>query len=371
MRHASIPVTLRLAACAPNDYAPHDRFCPETSVTQPTRPARSNPARFDVVAIGNAIVDVMAPASDDQIVTLGLAKGGMTLIDEARAQALYDAMGPAREISGGSAANTLAGLAALGASCGFIGQVADDWLGQVFAHDIRAGGVAFATPIRTGEPSTARCLIFVTPDGQRTMNTFLGASQFLPADALDDSVIADAAVLYLEGYLWDPEEPRRAMRRAIATSRAAGRKVAFTLSDPFVIARHGDDFRALIDAGEIDILFANEHELAALTGLPDFHDGIAALSPKIPTLVVTRGAQGAHAVSHGEHAQVPAAPVAQVVDTTGAGDLFAAGFLFGHVRGLALETCLGLGATCAAEVISHYGARPEADLTVLVAPHLS
>lgn len=335
-------------------------------MTQPT-----SSARFDVVAIGNAIVDVMAPASDDQIVALDLAKGGMTLIDEARAQALYEAMGPAREISGGSAANTLAGLAALGASCGFIGQVADDGLGKVFAHDIRAGGIAFATPVRAGEPSTARCLIFVTPDGQRTMNTFLGASQFLPADALDDSVIADAAVLYLEGYLWDPEEPRRAMRRAIATSRAAGRKVAFTLSDPFVIARHGDDFRALIDAGDIDILFANEHELAALTGLPDFHDGIAALSPKIPTLVVTRSAQGAYAVSQGEHAQVAAAPVAHVVDTTGAGDLFAAGFLFGHVRGLPLETCLALGAICAAEVISHYGARPEADLTALVAPHLA
>ena len=361
----------RLAASVPNDYAARYRFDRRPSVTQPTSPTRSDPARFDVVAIGNAIVDVMAPASDDQIVALGMAKGGMTLIDEARAQALYEAMGPAREISGGSAANTLAGLAALGASCGFIGQVADDWLGQVFAHDIRAGGVAFATPIRAGEPLTARCLIFVTPDGQRTMNTFLGASQFLPADALDDSVIADAAVLYLEGYLWDPEEPRRAMRRAIATARAAGRKVAFTLSDPFVIARHGDDFRALIDAGEIDILFANDHELAALTGLPDFHDGIAALSPKIPTLVVTRSAQGAYAVSHGEHAKVAAAPVAKVVDTTGAGDLFAAGFLFGHVRGLALETCLGLGAICAAEVISHYGARPEADLTVLVAPHLS
>jgi sugar/nucleoside kinase (ribokinase family) len=337
-------------------------------VTQPS--AISRP-RFDVVAIGNAIVDVMAAASDDDIVALGLAKGGMTLVDEPRAHELYQAMGPAREISGGSAANTLAGLAALGASCGFIGQVAGDQLGEVFAHDIRAGGIAFDTPVRAGEPSTARCLIFVTPDGQRTMNTFLGASQFLPADALDDAVIADAAVLYLEGYLWDPEEPRRAMRRAIATARAAGRKVAFTLSDAFVIARHGDDFRALIEAGEIDILFANEHELAALTGKDDFHEGIAALAPKIATLVVTRSEKGAHAVSGGEHAMVAAAPVGHVVDTTGAGDLFAAGFLFGHVRGLALETCLGLGAICAAEVISHYGARPEADLTALVAPLLS
>lgn len=326
--------------------------------------------RFDVVAIGNAIVDVMAPAGDDDIVRLGLAKGGMTLIDEARAHELYAAMGPAREISGGSAANTLAGLAALGAACGFIGQVSEDQLGEVFAHDIRAGGIAFATPARVGEPATARCLIFVTPDGQRTMNTFLGASQFLPADALDESVIGDAAVLYLEGYLWDPEEPRRAMRRAIAAARAAGRKVAFTLSDGFVISRHGDDFRALIAAGEIDILFANEHELAALTGEDDFHEGIAALAPHVPTLVVTRGEKGAHAVSGGETAVVAAVPVARVVDTTGAGDLFAAGFLFGHVRGLAPETCLALGSVCAAEIISHYGARPEADLRDLVAPLL-
>ena len=329
------------------------------------------PPRLDVVAIGNAIVDVMAPAHDDDIARLGLAKGGMTLVDELRAHELYALMGPAREISGGSAANTLAGLAALGARCGFIGQVADDQLGEVFAHDIRAGGIAFDTPVRNGQPATARCLIFVTPDGQRTMNTFLGASQFLPADALDAAVIADAAVLYLEGYLWDPEEPRSAMRRAIAAARAAGRKVAFTLSDTFVIARHGNDFRALIAAGEIDILFANEHELAALTGHDDFHAGMVALAPQIGTLVVTRSEHGAHAVCAGEHAQVVAVPVAQVVDTTGAGDLFAAGFLYGHVRGLPLATCLSLGAACAAEVISHYGARPEADLQALVAPLLN
>ncbi len=331
-----------------------------------TQPSTTTP-RFDVVAIGNAIVDVMAPAHDDLITALGLAKGGMTLVDETRAHELYAAMGPAREISGGSAANTLAGMAALGASCGFIGQVSDDQLGEVFAHDIRAGGIAFDTPVRAGQPTTARCLIFVTPDGQRTMNTFLGASQFLPAEELDESVIADAAVLYLEGYLWDPEEPRRAMRRAIGAARAAGRKVAFTLSDAFVIARHGDDFRALIAAGEIDILFANEHELAALTGKQDFHEGIAALEQHVPTLVVTRSEQGAYAVSHGEHARVAAAPVDRVVDTTGAGDLFAAGFLYGQVRGLSLETCLGLGAVCAAEIIAHYGARPEADLRELVA----
>ena len=325
---------------------------------------------YDVIAIGNAIVDVMAPCEDADIERLGLAKGGMTLVDTARAQELYDAMGPAREISGGSAANTLAGLAALGAKCAFIGQVADDQLGEVFAHDIRAGGIDFQTPTRADEPPTARCLIFVSPDGQRTMNTFLGASQFLPAEALDDAQIASASVLYLEGYLWDPEEPRKAMRRAIAAARNAGRKVAFTLSDAFVISRHGDDFRALIADGQIDILFANEHELAALTGVADFHAGLEQLAAKVPTVVVTRSENGAHAISNGEHAHVPAEPIAKVVDTTGAGDLFAAGFLYGYVRNKPLAESLTLGAVCAAEIISHYGARPEANLQDLVAKRL-
>ena len=325
-----------------------------------------DPAKH-VLAIGNAIVDVMAPCEDAEIARLGMARGGMTLVDTDRARALYDAMGPAREISGGSAANTLAGLAALGADCAFIGQVADDQLGEVFAHDIRTAGIGFATPARPGEPPTARCLIFVSPDGQRTMNTYLGASQFLPAAALDEAAIADAAVLYLEGYLWDPEEPRAAMRKAIAAARGAGRKVAFTLSDAFVIARHGDDFRALIDAGQIDILFANESELAALTGAEDFEAGLAALAPKLPVLVVTRSEKGAVALAGAEREEVAAEPVAKVVDTTGAGDLFAAGFLFGHVRGRPLSDCLRMGAICAAEIISHYGARPEADLKALIA----
>lgn len=319
---------------------------------------------YDVIAVGNAIVDVMAPAEEAQVEALGMARGAMTLVDADRAEELYEAMGSAKEISGGSAANTLAGLAALGAKCAFIGQVADDQFGTVFAHDIRAGGIAFETPSRPGNPPTALCLIFVTPDGQRTMNTYLGASQFLPAEALDEAQIASARVLYLEGYLWDPEQPRAAMRRAIAAARNAGREVAFTLSDAFVISRHGDDFRALIEAGEIDILFANEHELAALTGL-DFEAGIAKLAEKVPTLVVTRSEKGAVAVENGSRAEVPAEPVAKVVDTTGAGDLFAAGFLYGHVRGKSLEERLNLGAICAGEIISHYGARPEADLKTL------
>ena len=322
--------------------------------------------RYDVIAIGNAIVDVMSPCSDELIEELGMARGGMTLIDAGQARDLYDAMGPAQEISGGSAANTLAGLSALGAQCAFIGQVADDQLGQIFAHDIRAAGIDFDTALRKGEPSTARCLIFVTPDGQRTMNTFLGASQHLPAAALDEEAIGGAAILYLEGYLWDPEEPRAAMRQAIETAKQAGRKVAFTLSDSFVIARHGDDFRALIDDGLIDILFANEMELAAITGERDLETGLAALKDKVPTLVVTRSEKGAVAVHEGDRAQVAAEPVEDVVDTTGAGDLFAAGFLYGYSRMQPLETCLSIGAIAAAEIISHYGARPEANLAQLV-----
>jgi sugar/nucleoside kinase (ribokinase family) len=321
---------------------------------------------LDVIAIGNAIVDVMAPAEEAEIARLGLSKGAMTLVDTARAQELYDAMGPAKEISGGSAANTLAGLAALGQRCAFIGQVADDQLGEVFAHDIRAGGIVFETPARAGDPPTGRCLIFVSPDGQRTMNTHLGAAQFLPAGALDEAAIAAAKVLYLEGYLWNAETSRAAMRRAIGAARDAGREVAFTLSDPFVIARHGDDFRALIADGQIDILFANEHELAALTGIEDFHEGIADLCGKVPNVIVTRSEKGAYAVRGGEHAEVPAEPIARVVDTTGAGDLFAAGFLSGHVRGRPLAECLRRGAICACEIIGHYGARPEADLQELI-----
>lgn len=326
--------------------------------------------RYDVIAIGNAVVDVMAPADDATIARLGLAKGGMTLIDAARAAELYDAMGPAKEISGGSAANTIAGLAALGAKCAFIGQVADDQFGEIFAHDMRAGGIAFDTPVAAGGEPTGRVLIFVTPDGERTMNTYLGAGQLLPAAAIDEALIASAAVLYLEGYLWDPEEPRSAMRRAIGVARAAGRKIAFTASESFVIERHGDDFRAMMGEGLIDILFVNEHELATLTGTSDFEAGLAQVSAKVSVLVATRSVQGAVAMAHGTRAEVAAEPIDRVVDTTGAGDLFAAGFLFGHVRGEPLELCLRRGAICAAEVISHYGPRPEADLKALMADKL-
>ncbi len=326
--------------------------------------------RFDVVAIGNAIVDILAPADHALIAELGLTAGGMQLVDASGAAALYNKMGTAVEASGGSAANTIAGMAALGQNCGFIGQVADDQFGKVFTHDIRAIGVAFDTPSREAEPPTAQCLIFVTPDGQRTMNTFLGASQYLPATAIDRTLIEGAAILYLEGYLWDPEEPRAAMREAISIAKAAGRKVAFTLSDGFVIARHGPDFKALIDGGEIDILFANDSEVCALMDTDDVAFAAQSLASKVPTLVVTHGPKGAEAFSAGEHIRIAAEPIDHVVDTTGAGDLFAAGFLSGQAQGRSLKDSLTMGAVCAAEIISHYGPRPEADLKALVSARL-
>lgn len=321
---------------------------------------------YDVVAIGNAIVDILAQAEDSFIEEIGVAKGSMQLMfSPEEADALYAKMGPGREVSGGSAANTVAGIAALGGKCAFIGQVADDQLGTVFAHDIRAAGVDFATEVRPGQPTTARCLIFVTPDGQRTMNTFLGAAQFLPAAALDEQLIADSAILYLEGYLWDPEEPRAAMRKAIEIARANGRKVAFTLSDVFCISRHGGDFRKLIEDGLIDILFANENELLALCAHEDFESAVAHIHGKVPLLVVTRSEKGAIALQGTERVEVSAEPIERLVDTTGAGDMFAAGFLFGQAQGRGLRESLRLGAICAAEVIQHYGARAEADLEKL------
>lgn len=326
---------------------------------------------LDVLAIGNAIVDVIAPADDAFLADEGLAKGSMRLIDAEEAERLYGRMAAGRETSGGSAANTAAGVAALGARAGFIGQVAADQLGAVFAHDIRAVGVAFETPpAENGPAPTARCLILVTPDAQRTMNTFLGASQHLPPAAIDPAQIESAAILYLEGYLWDPEDPRAAMERAIDIARGAGRKVAFTLSDSFCIARHRAGFLKLIEEQRIDILFANEAEITELAGESDFEAAVAAVAPKVPVLVVTRSEKGAIAVSGDERAEVAAEPVEKVIDTTGAGDLFAAGFLTGHAQGRSLTDSLTLGAIAAAEVISHYGARPEADLKALAARRL-
>ncbi len=321
--------------------------------------------RLDVLAIGNAIVDVIADADDAFLAEQGLTKGMMRLIDEREAERLYGEMRPGRELSGGSAGNTAAGLAAFGLRAGFIGQVADDQLGAIYKHDIESLGVDFLTPARSDVGATARSLILVTPDAQRTMNTFLGAAQMLDRSDIDPADIAGAAILYLEGYLWDPPAPRAAMEAAIAAARGAGRKVAFTLSDTFCVDRHRTGFWKLIEDGRIDILFANEAELAAMTGEADFDAGLAMLSAKVPLLVVTRSAAGAIAVAGSERAAVPAEPIERLVDTTGAGDLFAAGFLAGQARGLGLEPSLKLGAIAAAEVIQHYGARPEADLKAL------
>ena len=289
----------------------------------------------------------------------------MRLIDEAEAVRLYSEMGPGREISGGSAGNTAAGLAALGIKAAFAGQVANDQLGKIYQHDIQSQGIDFLVPPRSDVGATARSLILVTPDAQRTMNTFLGAAQLLDKSSFDASAAADAGIVYLEGYLWDPEAPRAAMELAIEAAHAAGRKVAFTLSDTFCVDRHRDGFWTLLRDGKIDILFANEAEAAAMAEVNDVEEAIPALSAYASTLVVTRSENGAIAVSGGERADVPAEPIGRLVDTTGAGDLFAAGFLAGQARGLGLEASLKLGAIAAAEVIQHYGARPEKDLKAL------
>jgi sugar/nucleoside kinase (ribokinase family) len=321
--------------------------------------------RYDVLCIGNAIVDVIADADDAFLSKQGLDKGSMHLIDEEQAVRLYGEMGPGREISGGSAGNTAAGLAALGLKAAFIGQVADDQLGNIYKHDIQSQGIDFLVPARSDVGATARSLILVTPDAQRTMNTFLGAAQLLEKDSVDLSAVADSGIVYLEGYLWDPAEPRAAMEAAIEAAHAAGRKVAFTLSDVFCVDRHRDGFWQLLNDGKVDILFANEAEAASMTKANDVDEAITALAKVVPILVVTRSEAGATAVAGAERADVPAEPIKRLVDTTGAGDLFAAGFLAGQARGLSLEVSLKLGAIAAAEVIQHYGARPEQDLKAL------
>ncbi|RIX26799.1 adenosine kinase [Sphingomonas edaphi] len=321
--------------------------------------------RFDVLCIGNAIVDVIADAEEGFLTEQGLDKGSMRLIDEDEAVRLYGEMGPGREISGGSAGNTAAGLAALGIKTGFIGQVADDQLGKIYQHDIQAQGIDFLVPARNDVGATARCLILVTPDAQRTMNTFLGAAQRLEAHSVNMDAVADSGILYLEGYLWDPSQPRAAMEAAMDAAHAAGRKVAFTLSDTFCVDRHRDGFWQLLRAGKIDILFANEAEAKAMAEVDDIDDAVRALAEFAPTLAVTRSEKGAIAIAGGERAEVTAEPIERLVDTTGAGDLFASGFLAGQARGLGLEASLKLGAVAAAEVIQHYGARPEKNLREL------
>ena len=324
------------------------------------------PASYDVAAIGNAIVDVIAPASEAFLVAEGLAKGAMGLIDEGRAEALYAAMGSGIEASGGSAANTVAGVASFGGSAAYIGKVAGDTLGEVFIHDIRAGGVAFDTPPLADGAATARCLINVTPDGQRTMSTFLGASVFLTPADVDAEMIKAAHAVYLEGYLFDAPGARAAFVKAAGIARDAGRLIAITLSDAFVVERHRDALMAFITE-EIDLVFANEVETMALFQTTDFDVAASALGKIARIAAVTRGAEGSVVLSDGRVETVKAAPVAQVIDTTGAGDQYAAGFLFGLARGRPLAECARLGHIAAGEVIGHYGPRPQTSLKDLAA----
>jgi sugar/nucleoside kinase (ribokinase family) len=327
--------------------------------------------RLDVLAIGDAVVDVIAAAEDRFLEEEGVVKGSMRVLDSEGATRLYAHMRQARETSGGSAANTMAGVAALGRKAGFVGQVADDQLGEIFIHDIRALGVEFVTPAKSGGAPTGRCLILVTPDAQRTMNTFRGAAHELSAHALDPEQIRGSAILYLEAYLWRSEGPREAMRQAVKIAHEAKRRVALTLSDIACIGPHREDFMALIDAGGVDLLFANEAEIQSLAALPDREAAIAAIQDKVPLLVVTCGADGAMAVERGRRVTVPIARIGTgVVDTTGAGDLFAAGVLAGLAEGRSLEDSLRMGSIAAAEVISHFGGRPEADLKALVEQEL-
>lgn len=322
-------------------------------------------AAHDVVALGNAIVDVLSQTDDAFLQRHALAKGGMMLIDEDQARALYGDMGPGEEHSGGSAANTVVGVAAMGGRSAFVGRVQNDQLGEVFTHDIRAAGVTFDPPEAKAGLATARCLILVTDDAQRTMNTFLGASTQLGPDDVDPDLILGASITYLEGYLWDPEPAKSAFRKAMEIAKAGGRDVALSLSDAFCVDRHRAEFLDLV-GGPVDILFANEAEILSLYQVDSFDEAVSAVREDAPIAVLTRGEQGCVVVTPGEILTVGAKAPAQLVDTTGAGDLFAAGFLHGLTQGRDLATCGRLGAIAAAEIISHYGARPEHDLKALI-----
>ncbi len=316
--------------------------------------------RYDVLGIGNAIVDVLARCDDQFLADNNLPKGNMRLIDTAEADALYDVMGPAIEVSGGSAANSMAGLASFGGTAAFFGKVANDHLGEVFGHDLRASGVNYETkPANTPDRQpTARCMIFVTPDGERTMNTYLGTSVQFGVGELDEQTIKDAAITYLEGYLFDPSEAKEAFVEAARIAGTAGRKVALSLSDAFCVDRHRAAFRTLIASG-VDILFANEEELLSLYETQDFDEACKLVRAECDLVAVTRGAMGSVIITPDERIIVPAEPVSEVVDTTGAGDLYAAGFLYGYAQNHDLTRCGRLAALAAAEIISHMGARPE------------
>ncbi len=318
--------------------------------------------KYGLVAVGNALVDVLTLAGEDFIAAQekshGMKRGAMSLIEEARATELYAAMGPGVEVSGGSAGNTMAGFASFGGKGAYIGKVADDQLGAVFRHDMQAQGVDFVTPPLAGGPATGRCLILVTPDGQRTMNTYLGAATELGPQDINPDVVASARITYLEGYLYDKDQAKSAFKYAAEIAHDAGHKVALTLSDPFCVGRHRDDFHYLVE-NHVDILFANEEEIKALYQTASFDDAIAKVSGHCEVAVVTRGSKGALVIAAGRQIAVRAEPVDRVVDTTGAGDQYAAGFLYGYVSALPLEICGRLGALAAREVIGHMGPRPE------------
>jgi sugar/nucleoside kinase (ribokinase family) len=331
----------------------------------PTTPSES----FDVVGIGNAIVDVLVQADDDVLEVHQLSKGTMALVDEAAAERLYASVGPGLETSGGSAANTLAGIAQLGGRAGFIGRVRDDQLGTIFSHDIRAVGAHYDTPPANSGPTTARCLILVTPDAQRTMCTFLGASVLLDPSDLDLNLVAKAKVLYLEGYLWDSEAAKRAFIAAAETARANGGQVALSLSDAFCVDRHRDSFLELVD-GHVDILFANEMEITSLYKANSFSEAVEQVRGRCRVAALTRSGDGSLLLCGDTRIEIPAYRLGPLVDTTGAGDLYAAGFLYGYTQGLALEQCGHLASLCAGQVVTQLGPRSQVNLRQLVADHL-
>ncbi len=326
-------------------------------------------SRFDVVGIGNAIVDVLAHAEKSFLNAHGLAKGAMTLVDAEASEALYGDMGPGIECSGGSAANTIAGLASLGGRAAFIGKVRDDQMGTVFRHDIRASGVAFDTEAAADGLPTARCLILVTPDAQRTMQTFLGASVGLGPDDIDVDLISAARITYLEGYLWDPPRAKEAFVFAATAAHQAGREVALSLSDPFCVDRHRDNFRDLV-AGHVDVLFANEEEIKSFYREDTFDGALQRVRGHCRVAALTRGAKGSVVISGDQVYVIDAEAVDRVVDTTGAGDAYAAGFLYGLTREAPLDACARMGNIAAAEVIGHMGARPDVPLKDLIGPKL-
>jgi sugar/nucleoside kinase (ribokinase family) len=316
---------------------------------------------YDVVGVGNALVDVIAHADDGFIVQHDLVKGSMTLVDTDRALYLYRALGAAVEMSGGSAANTMCGVASFGGTAAYLGKVSDDELGNVFGHDLRAVGVQFRPGAPEADTPTGRCIIVVTPDAQRTMNTYLGVSSLLQPSDIHEATVAAGAVLYMEGYLYDRPAAKEAFRHAASVAHANRRKVSLTLSDSFCVDRHRDDFRGLV-TDQVDILFGNEDELLSLYQVDSMEAGIAAVRADCDLAVITMGAKGCAVISRDDIVSVPAEPVARVLDTTGAGDLFAAGFLFGYTRHRGLDECARLGSIAAAEVISHVGPRPLVEL---------